>query len=594
MGFLFVVLSYSHAQTTISKKQAGWSLQVDGEPFEIKGVTFGYDDEVEKYGQYFQDLQSIGVNTIRTWGSGENTQTLLDSANYYGIKVMVGIWMRHGRPGMEADDSFNYLVDQEGMEGMYNNAIDIVSRYKDHPAVLTWGIGNEVYLNIETDEEKKAYSLLLKRIASKVKELDPNHPIISVEAWTFGLDWWPKLVPSIDIYGINCYGYGANLLPEEFEKKGVDKPYVITEFGVTGEWDAPKDANGITIEPTDQEKYDAIKTGYQEWIRPKPSCLGVYVFHYADGDQFVAPWLLTHYLGGTRPQYWAIREAYTGQTATNHPPVIQSFKLPSEATKSGSWVPVELSVSDLEEENLKISFAYNQRTGSRKRRDQIVPLTHRGSLEEGFEILLPKEHGPIKVYANAADEYPNVGIATTSMMLTGDEAEQKKYLVPKATLPFYVYQDGETPYAPSGYMGNTSAISVDLTHEDEVYAGTSSLMISYDARKDWYGVGFMDPPNDWGEVLGGYDISGATKFSFWAKASEDNIKATIGYGLIDANKPFPDTSKKSIEITLTKEWKQYTIKTKKEDLSCIRSGLVLFSSSSLFPHKIYLDDVVFE
>ena len=133
------------AQTTISKKQDVWSLKVDGEPFEIKGVTFGYDDEVEKYGQYFQDLQSIGVNTIRTWGSGENTQTLLDSANYYGIKVMVGIWMRHGRPGMEADDSFNYLVDQEGMEAMYNNAVDIVSRYKDHPAVLTWGIGNEVY-----------------------------------------------------------------------------------------------------------------------------------------------------------------------------------------------------------------------------------------------------------------------------------------------------------------------------------------------------------------------------------------------------------------------------------------------------------------
>ena len=295
LGFLFVVLSYSHAQTTISKKQAGWSLQVDGEPFEIKGVTFGYDDEVEKYGQYFQDLQSIGVNTIRTWGSGENTQTLLDSANYYGIKVMVGIWMRHGRPGMEADDSFNYLEDQKGMEAMYENALSVVRQYKDHPAVLTWTIGNEVYLNMATDAEKEAYSKLLERICAGIKKIDIDHPIASVEAWTFGLDWWEKFVPSLDIYGINCYGAGADILQSELDKRTPTKPYVITEFGVTGEWDMPEDKNGVTIEPGDQEKFDAIAEGYHKWIVNKPSCLGVYFFHYADGDQFVAPWLLTHF-----------------------------------------------------------------------------------------------------------------------------------------------------------------------------------------------------------------------------------------------------------------------------------------------------------
>jgi len=41
-------------------------------------------------------------------------------------------------------------------------------------------------------------------------------------------------------------------------------------------------------------------------------------------------------------------------------------------------------------------------------------------------------------------------------------------------------------------------------------------------------------------------------------------------------------------------YKHYKIKLKKLDLSCIRSGLVLFSSSNGFPHEIYLDEVVFE
>ena len=68
----------------------------------------------------------------------------------------------------------------------------------------------------------------------------------------------------------------------------------------------------------------------------------------------------------------------------------------------------------------------------------------------------------------------------------------------------------------------------------------------------------------------------------------------MGFGLIDKDKPYPDTAKKAIDIVLTTKWKKYTIKTKKLDLSCIRSGLVIFSSSNGFPHAIYIDNVVFE
>lgn len=105
-------------------------------------------------------LQSIGVNTIRTWGTTENTQQLLDVAHANEIKVMIGIWLRHGKPGMEADDSFNYLEDKKGMEAMYDEAIETVEHYRDHPALQTWGVANEVYLNMETDKEKEAYSLI--------------------------------------------------------------------------------------------------------------------------------------------------------------------------------------------------------------------------------------------------------------------------------------------------------------------------------------------------------------------------------------------------------------------------------------------------
>ena len=584
-----------NAQTTIKKIDNAWTLMVDQKPFEVKGVTFGYDKDVENYESYFKDLKSLGVNTVRLWATNENTNKLLDVAHSYEIKVMVGIWMRHGRPGMEDDDSFNYLEDTQGMEAMFTNAIQTVEKYKNHPAVLTWGIGNEVYLNIATDVEKEAYSKLLERICSRIKKLDANHPITSVEAWTFGLDWWQKLVPSIDIYGLNSYGPGAGLLASEVAKRGIDKPYVITEFGVTGEWDIKELKHGIKMEPSDAQKYDAIVTGYREWIKNKPACLGVYIFHYASSNDFISPWLLTHYNGMYRPQYWAIREAFTGSKPINNVPVIETLELPDSELQSGTWVPVTLLVSDVENEDLGISFHYNQRTGSRKRRNQINALIYRGNLTDGYEIQLPKEHGAIKVYVTIKDTYNNIGIASTSTIVIDEDAKNKKYLVAKVTLPFYVYKDADDmPYTPSAYMGNHEAIDVDTNHKGDVHAGKSSIKISYKADHNWYGVGFVDPPNDWGETLGGYDISGAEKFSFWAKASKNKLTATIGFGMIGKNKPFPDTGKKLIKIKLTTKWKKYTIKTKKLDLSCIRSGLVIFSQSYRSSQDIYLDDIVFE
>ncbi|WP_111683974.1 glycoside hydrolase family 2 TIM barrel-domain containing protein [Winogradskyella tangerina] len=597
---IFFVSYLSFAQTTVEKIDDQWLLKVDGEPFDIKGATFGYDEYYTNYDTYFQDLKYLGVNTIRTWATGETTPFLLEAAEKHNIKVMVGIWMRHGRPGMEDDDHFDYLTDKQGMEVMYNNAIETVEKYKDHPAVLTWGVGNEVYLNMATDEEKLVYSKFLERVCSNIKKLDPNHPITSVEAWTFGLDWWEKHVPSLDIYGLNSYGPGAGFLQEELNKRNIDKPYIVTEFGVTGEWDAPTDKNGVKIEPSDSEKYDVIVKGYKDWISNKPSCLGVYVFHYSSGTDFGGVWLMSHFNGKFRPQYWAIREAYTGEKPVDMVPTIEVFSLPDSKYESGTWVPVKLNVNDAENDNLKISFHYNQREGSRKRRNQILPLNYRGSLSEGFEIQLPKENGAIKVYVYVEDDVvdfrtSNLGIASSSIIVEDEEAAAVKYKVPKVELPFYVFKDNsELPYLPTGYMGNYKALNVDLNEKKEVHSGETAIKITYSEESGWYGIAFVDPANDWGEILGGYDISGAKTFSFWAKSKFSGVVVRLGFGLIEDDKPFPDTSIKLEEIKLNSEWTKYTFKIKREDLSCIRSGLVMFASSYGYPQTIYIDDVVFE
>ena len=585
-----------NAQTTVEPIDGRWTFVVDGKPFDVKGVTFGYDDDVDNYDTYFRELNYLGVNAIRTWGTGANTKKMLDAAHSHGIKVMLGIWMRHGRAGMEADDSFDYINDDAGKQEMYAHAIEVVKTYKDHPAILTWGVGNEVYLNTATDDEKIAYSNLLENICSAIKEIDEYHPVTSVEAWTFGIEWWQTYVPSIDIYGINTYGQGADFLPDELAKMGVDKPYIITEFGVRGEWEIEEDRNGVKPEPTDREKYDVIVTGYNEWIKPKPNSLGVFIFQYASDDRHVAPWLLTHFKGMTRPQYWAIREAYTGKKAENNVPVIERFQLLDNNVNSGSWVAVNLDAKDIEGEALTVNFYYNQRTGSRKRRDQLVPLNFRGNFSDGFDIQLPQVNGGIKVYAMVNDTYNNVGIATTSISVIDKDAANRTFLLPRAELPFYVYQDNENlPYVLSAYMGDYESVNVDLNNREKVKSGETAIKIEFNGKNEWYGLGFVDPANDWGDILGGYDISGAETFSFWAKASYDNLKADIGFGLIEeGDKPFYDSSKKLVEVTLSDDWEKYTINTKRLDLTSIRSGFVMFTSGQGLSHTIHIDDIVFE
>ena len=134
--FLFVLLSVSwllpsnlHAQVrkvTITKESNKWQLRVNNEPFYIRGAggTVQMDAVV-----------ACGGNTIRTWGI-ENAQTILDEAEKKGLKVMLGLWVQHERHGFDYND-------QEKIKNQLEGLRTAVRKYKDHPALLMWGVGNE-------------------------------------------------------------------------------------------------------------------------------------------------------------------------------------------------------------------------------------------------------------------------------------------------------------------------------------------------------------------------------------------------------------------------------------------------------------------
>ncbi|MGE4384344.1 MAG: hypothetical protein AB7E39_00565 [Endomicrobiaceae bacterium] len=167
--------------------------------------------------------------------------------------------------------------------------------------------------------------------------------------------------------------------------------------------------------------------------------------------------------------------------------------------------------------------------------------------------------------------------------------------------PFYVYEDfpsSNNHYAPSGWMGDVANLDFDSSYTQDAQKGRTCLKIKYspDGIKQWAGVYWQHPVNNWGDKNGGYNITGAHKLTFWAKGAQGNEVITeVKVGGISGK--FSDSDVAWLkEIKLTREWKQYTIDLSKSDLSSISGGFCVVFSKKDNPRGclIYLDEIRYE
>lgn len=244
-------------------------LYRNGEPYFIKGAGGSHDLEL---------LARIGGNSLRTWGPPE--REFLDRAHAAGLSVCVGLWIEHERHG------FDY-GDEAAVKAQIQRHCEAIDRLKDHPAVLLWGIGNEVELEYT---DKRVWEVI-EAVAAHAKKVDPHHPTMTVMAHIDDeiVAEIKKHCPSIDILGNNSYG-GIGLIAEGIESAGWEKPYMITEWGPDGSWEVDKTAWGAEIEPTSTEKAMQRATRYAAIAGERTNCLGGYVFHWGWKQETTPTW----------------------------------------------------------------------------------------------------------------------------------------------------------------------------------------------------------------------------------------------------------------------------------------------------------------
>jgi hypothetical protein len=151
------------------------------------------------------------------------------------------------------------------------------------------------------------------------------------------------------------------------------------------------------------------------------------------------------------------------------------------------------------------------------------------------------------------------------------------------------------PWVPSGWMGSVDLLAVDGEYRDELpHEGVASIRMRYEGKFGWVGVAWQDPPNNWGDLEGGYDLTGATALELWARGAYGGEKVSFGVGIIQKDKAYPDSGiAKGDTVQLTREWKRYTVPLGKVDLSSIKTGFVVTLTGRSTPVTIYLDSIRF-
>jgi hypothetical protein len=167
---------------------------------------------------------------------------------------------------------------------------------------------------------------------------------------------------------------------------------------------------------------------------------------------------------------------------------------------------------------------------------------------------------------------------------------------------FYVFADEEDArnhYNPSGWLGDYDAIR-RLSWEDNPHSGKNCLRFRYTGQTPqgagWVGVYWQNPVNNWGDVKGGFDLTGARKLSFWARG-EKGGETIVRFGIGGITGEHPDTVKAEIgPIVLTKNWREYVIDLTGRDLSYISGGFYWMTDKNSNPDGVimYLDEIKYE
>jgi len=385
----------------ILRKGDRYRLYRNGKPYYIKGAGGRVQLEL---------LRKCGGNSIRTW-TASGLDTLLAKADSLGLTVAVGLDLGRERLGFDYGDALAVAKQKKRIR-------QIVSTYKDHPAVLFWVLGNEMDLKATNNH------LLwpaLNDLAISIKKIDPHHPVTtaslprarSVEAVL-------KHCPDLDFLSINAFrkiDNVQNVIQEQVPES--HRPYLFSEWGVDDTWESKRNTWMHSQELSVKEKYEQLYHRYYNRImRDSQYCLGSYVFYWGQKQESTPTWFsLFLETGEKTPLVDLMMRIWSGKDPVNEAPFLFDIQINGKDREEAVYLNVgqkysaSVGFSDAEEPD-QLSFSWDMLDERNQRRAdggdfEERPPSRRELIlwQEGHQIWFraPNQPGPYRLLVYTID-----------------------------------------------------------------------------------------------------------------------------------------------------------------------------------------------
>ena len=266
----FLLFSFGlNAQTKLVRTE-GSKLFLNDSPYLIKGICYHpvpKGKEKRSFETLEQDIALMleaGINTIRVYEPVDDS-AVLDQLNAAGIQLIVG---------------FGY--NQNGVYDIASGTVlDYVKKYKDHPAILFWELGNEYNYHPEWfGGDITTWYKALNSTAAAIQALDKNHPVATAHG-EIPTEEVLSANPNIDLWGVNVYRWDQpGSLIEEWEKRS-DLPLYFSEAGADSFMAAEKDSYSAGV--NEDAQADATAVILDQIFARKDLINGVTLFSFTDG-----------------------------------------------------------------------------------------------------------------------------------------------------------------------------------------------------------------------------------------------------------------------------------------------------------------------
>jgi beta-galactosidase/beta-glucuronidase len=234
-----------------------YTLTADGRPWVVRGMGYNpwyaslpTDQRQARYRRDFSLMRETGINTLEGWFQDQFDEVTLDEAHRYGLKVIMPF---------ELNQDYDYT--DPAVRARFRAEVTAwVLRYRDHPAVLMWGPGNEVMhrlifptavqgkRDLAREQRADAFAAFYVELMDLVHELDPHHPVIYRDAEDLYLTRFREQIQQRPasrpwfVYGTNVYTSRIAEVIRRWPTQGLDAPLLVSEFspGGAGESDRPR------------------------------------------------------------------------------------------------------------------------------------------------------------------------------------------------------------------------------------------------------------------------------------------------------------------------------------------------------------------